>query len=247
MMDFTQIMGVGMMTYIVMAAVVATAAFLQGVGGVGFAMLAAPVAVMIAPEMVPGSLLVLGGSVSFLAAVRERHAIVMPVVNSALVGRVAGTLLAAIGMTQLSSQGLGLLFGGFILIAVLLSASGMRVKPTVTNVCGLGVVSGVMGTLTSVGAPALAIAMQSLKPDQLRPSLGGTLFVGALVSIISLAFAGLFSWKDLRLGLALWPFMYLGFQFSSRARHAVSPKNIRLFLLVFCGLSSVILIVKSLI
>lgn len=48
-MGFTQVMGVGMLTYMVMAAVVAMAAFLQGVGGVGLARLAVPGAVMIAP------------------------------------------------------------------------------------------------------------------------------------------------------------------------------------------------------
>lgn len=246
-MELTQFLGVEALNYGVMAVVVATAAFLQGVGGVGFAMLAAPVAVFLAPNMVPGSLLVLGGSVSFLAALRERHEIVRPVVSLALIGRLVGTITAAVGMTQLPSDWLGLLFGGFILMAVLLSASGIKVKTTVLNVCGLGVVSGMMGTLTSVGAPALAIAMQSLKPAQLRPSLGCTLFIGSLVSIGSLALAGLFTWKDLFSGLALWPFMFLGFQLSSRARHGVSPKNIRLFLLWFCGVSSVLLIVKSLV
>lgn len=245
-MELTQFLGVEALNYGVMAVVVATAAFLQGVGGVGFAMLAAPVAVFLAPNMVPGSLLVLGGSVSLLAALRERHEIVKSVVSWALAGRLVGTIIAAVGMTQLPSDWLGLLFGGFILMAVLLSASGLKVKTTVVNLCGLGVVSGMMGTLTSVGAPALAIAMQSLKPAQLRPSLGSTLFIGSLISIGSLALAGLFTWKDLLSGLGLWPFMFLGFQLSSRARHAVSPKNIRLFLLWFCGVSSVTLIVKSL-
>lgn len=156
-MELTQLLGVEALNYGVMAVVVATAAFLQGVGGVGFAMLAAPIAVFLAPNMVPGSLLVLGGSVSLLAALRERHEIVKPVVSWALAGRLVGTIIAAVGMTQLPSD-----------------------------------------------------------------------------------------WKDLLSGLGLWPFMFLGFQLSSRARHAVSPKNIRLFLLWFCGVSSVTLIVKSL-
>lgn len=246
-MELIQMMGDGIVNYAVMAVVIVTAAFLQGVGGVGFAMLAAPVAVLLAPEMVPGSLLVLGGSVSFLAALRERHEIVVPVVSWALVGRTIGTGLAAVGMTQLPNEWLGLLFGGFIFMAVILSASGLKVRASAANVCGLGVVSGMMGTLTSVGAPAVAIAMQSLKPVQLRPSLGSTLFIGSILSIGSLALAGLFTWKDLVLGLVLWPFMFLGFHLSGRARHAVSPKNVRLFLLWFCGISSLILIAKSLI
>lgn len=244
-MELIQMMSEDALNYAVMAVVIATAAFLQGVGGVGFAMLAAPIAVFLVPDMVPGSLLVLGGSVSFLAALRERHEIVVPVVSWALVGRTVGTILAAVGMTQLPGEWLGVLFGGFILMAVILSASGLKVRASAMNVCGLGVVSGMMGTLTSVGAPAIAIAMQSLTPTQLRPSLGSTLFIGSILSIGSLALAGLFTWKDLLLGLALWPCMFLGFQLSGRARHAVSAKNIRLFLLWFCGISSLILIAKS--
>lgn len=70
--------------------------------------------------MIPGSLLVLGGRVSFLAAVRERHAIVMPAVNSALVKRVAVTLLAVIGMTQLSTQGFGVISGVILIVKSLI-------------------------------------------------------------------------------------------------------------------------------
>lgn len=244
-MGFDQILEIGFFGYAVMAIVVTIAAFLQGVGGVGFAMLAAPIAVVLVPEMVPGPLLFLGGSVSLLAALRERSEIVVPVVSSALVGRLIGAVIAALGMAQLPKDTLGLLFGIFILSAVLLSALGLRVRPTISNVLGLGTVSGIMGTLTSVGAPALAIAMQSLEPRQLRPSLGMTLFVGSIISIISLIFAGFFTWQDFWLGVILWPFMFFGFKVSNKARSKVSTKNIRRFLLSFCGLSSVLLIVKS--
>lgn len=47
-----------------MAATVFVAAVAQGIGGVGFAMLAAPVAGIFFPQLAPGPLLTLGGFVS---------------------------------------------------------------------------------------------------------------------------------------------------------------------------------------
>ena len=59
--------------YAWMATLILGSAFLQGVGGVGFTMFSAPVAAMVCPELVPGPLLMLGGCVTFLTAVRERR------------------------------------------------------------------------------------------------------------------------------------------------------------------------------
>ena len=55
-------------TYLLMGVLVFIGACLQGIGGIGFAMFAAPVAAWVFPAMVPGPLLLLGGLVSVMAA-----------------------------------------------------------------------------------------------------------------------------------------------------------------------------------
>ncbi|HLS43346.1 MAG TPA: sulfite exporter TauE/SafE family protein [Paenalcaligenes sp.] len=232
--------------YLILGCVIAIAAFLQGVGGVGFAMFAAPVAAVFFPALVPGPLLALGGSVSLLTALRERHHILPGVVTAAFSTRLIGTVLAVIGMTQLSKSALELLFGTFILIAVLLSISGLRIAPNYKNMSIAGLSSGIMGTLTSVGAPPLAIAMQNLSPVNLRASLGATLFLGASASVIGLSIAGLFTRYEAMLSAMLWPFMLLGFFLSNKARHVVSAKAIKRLLLSVCSISAVGLIIKGL-
>lgn len=209
-------------------------------------MFAAPVAVVFFPELVPGPLLALGGSVSLLAALRERQHIIPKVVATAVSGRAVGTIFAVLAMTQLSKNVLELLFGVFILIAVLLSISGLRIAPNRKNMGIAGVVSGIMGTLTSVGAPSLAIAMQNLVPANLRASLGATLFLGASFSLFSLGIAGLFTLREAILSAILWPFMLLGFSLSSKVRHAVSAIAVKRLLLGFCSISAIGLIFKSL-
>ncbi|MES5325916.1 sulfite exporter TauE/SafE family protein [Alcaligenes phenolicus] len=233
------------LSWLLMALLVVLAAFLQGVGGVGFAMLVAPIAALIFPQLVPGPLLALGGSVSLLAALRERQHIVPHVVVCALGGRATGSIIAILAMTQLPIEAVNLGFALAILAAVALSAWGLRILPSKRNMILAGIASGIMGTLTSVGAPALAIAMQNLAPAQLRASLGLILFLGASLSLILLMVAGLFSWQQAMLSIVLYPFMLLGFALSGRWRHKVSMPLMRRLLLGICSLSAVVLIARS--
>ncbi|WP_369326014.1 sulfite exporter TauE/SafE family protein [Alcaligenes nematophilus] len=233
------------LSWLLMALLVVLAAFLQGVGGVGFAMLVAPIAALIFPQLVPGPLLALGGSVSLLAALRERQHIVPDVVVCALGGRATGSIIAILAMTQLPIEVVNLGFALAILAAVALSAWGLRILPSKLNMILAGIASGIMGTLTSVGAPALAIAMQNLAPAQLRASLGLILFLGASLSLILLVVAGLFSWQQAMLSIVLYPFMLLGFALSGRWRHKVSMPLMRRLLLGICSLSAVVLIARS--
>lgn len=233
------------LSWLLMASLVVLAAFLQGVGGVGFAMLVAPIAALVFPQLVPGPLLALGGSVSLLAALRERQHIVPNVVACAVGGRAAGSVIAVLAMTQLPIEAVNLGFAIAILVAVALSAWGLRILPTSRNMALAGVASGIMGTLTSVGAPALAIAMQNLAAAQLRASLGLILFLGASLSLLLLMFAGLFTLQQAMLSAVLYPFMLLGFALSGQLRHKVSLPLMRRLLLSVCSLSAVALIART--
>jgi len=52
--------------FLVCAGAALAGAFVQGAGGLGFAMFAAPVTALLRPELVPGPMLLLGGAVSAL-------------------------------------------------------------------------------------------------------------------------------------------------------------------------------------
>lgn len=232
--------------YAAMAVLIGFAAFMQGLGGVGFAMFAAPVAAMFVPEMVPGTLLTLGGMVSLLTAVRERRDIRWPAAGTALTGRALGTIIAVSALTQLTPERISILFAVLILAAVALSIKGPKIMATKPNVAIAGVASGIMGTLTSVGAPPLAIAFQHTPGPSLRATIGTILFCGSAFSLLLLAYAGHFTLQQLMLGVALTPFMLAGFTLSNRFRSRISPRVLRTFLLGFCTLSAVGLIIKSL-
>ena len=140
--------------YAAMALVVFGAALAQGVGGIGFAMFAAPVAAMFFPQLAPGPLLTLGGFISLLTALRERAFIDWSAVSYALAGRVVGTLIAIYAMARFAPQALGVLFACLILAAVALSVAGLRFTATPGRVSGAGVVPGIMGTCLLYTSPS---------------------------------------------------------------------------------------------
>lgn len=232
--------------YAMMAVLIFFAAFMQGLGGVGFAMFAAPIAAIFFPQMVPGTLLTLGGFVSLLTALRERHDTLWPTAGAALAGRAIGTLIAVFALAQLANKSVNLLFAALILIAVVLSVAGLRIKTTPRNITLAGIMSGIMGTLTSVGSPPLVIALQHTPPPKLRATLGVTLFCGSAFSLIMLSITGHYTLEQLLLSVTLAPFMFLGFSLSSQIHQKVSPAAIRKLLLTFCATSAVGLILKTL-
>ncbi len=241
-----QVFLVDMWAYALMALLIGGSAFLQGVGGVGFTMFAAPVALIIFPDLVPGPLLTLGGMVTFLTAVRERPHIMWNATSLALGGRVAGAVIAVFILSQLSGNTLNLVFAGMILTAVLLSVSGIKIMATRANLSIAGLLSGVMGTLTSVGAPPLAIALQHNAPPNIRATIGSILAIGSMVSLVALVASGHYGMRELLLTGSLVPFMVVGFWLSNRVRHAVSSTALRRGLLLFCAASSISLIIKTL-
>lgn len=231
--------------YAAMAAVVFGAAVAQGVGGVGFAMFAAPVAAMFFPQLAPGPLLTLGGFISLLTALRERAAIDWPAVSYALAGRAVGTLIAIYAMARFAPQALGVLFACMILIAVVLSVAGLRFTATPGRVSGAGVASGIMGTMTSVGAPPIAIVLQHAAPPRLRATLGMVLFLGSIFSLAMLALAKRYTGYHAGLALSLAPFLLAGFAVSNRLRTLLPPRAVRGVLLVACAMGAVGVLVKS--
>ena len=231
--------------YAAMAAVVFGAAVAQGVGGVGFAMFAAPVAAMFFPQLAPGPLLTLGGFISLLTALRERAAIDWPAVSYALAGRAVGTLIAIYAMARFAPQALGVLFACMILAAVGLSVAGLRFSATPGRVSGAGVASGIMGTMTSVGAPPIAIVLQHAAPPRLRATLGMVLFLGSIFSLAMLALAKRYTGYHAGLALSLAPFLLVGFAVSNRLRTLLPPRAVRGVLLAACAMGAVGVLVKT--
>lgn len=228
-----------------MGAMVLVGACLQGIGGIGFAMFSAPIAALFFPELAPGPLLALGGLLALLTALREHRDVDWRAAGCALVGRVFGTLGAAACLALLSADVLAVLFALSILVGVALSLGGRRIEATRPAMVGAGVASGLMGTITSAGAPPFALVMQHLPPARLRATLGCVFFGGAAFSLATLASLGRFGRHELWLSAWLLPLMVAGFALSAPLTRRVPRHAVRSLLLGLSAFGAVAILVRE--
>ena len=197
------------------AAILTAACAVQGAVGFGAALLAAPLRILIEPDLVPGPMLVVGFTLNLLMLWRERHGASMHDVAWATVGRVPGNILGAVTLLAISTRSLEAAFGVLTLAAVGLSTWGYHLRLTAPALVGAGVLSGFMGTTISVGGPAMAMVYQAEKGPVLRGTLARILIIGSVLSLAVVAVIGRFGRWEAVASLLLLPGVFLGFGLSS--------------------------------
>jgi uncharacterized membrane protein YfcA len=92
----------------------------------------------------------------------------------------------------------------------------------------------------------MALLYQHRSPSQLRSTLAIYFIAGAALSLVGLAIGGALEGSTFLLALALVPALLVGFAISRVLVRWVPPRHIRGGVLLVCGLSAVVLLVRSL-
>jgi uncharacterized membrane protein YfcA len=232
--------------WIMAAVVTAVSAWIQGSVGFGYALVSAPLLALLTPELVPGPVMVSSFVVSAAAGWRERASTDRRGVVLALIGRVPGALLAGAVVSMLSVPTLNLVFGVLVLLAVAMSVSGVRVALSSATLLVTGFVSGVMGTMTSIGGPPMAMLYQHAEGPTLRATLNTYFALGTLISLPVLALIGHFGSRELVNGSLLLPAAALGFAFSGLTRQWLDRGYTRGAVLTVASASALGVVLKAL-
>jgi uncharacterized membrane protein YfcA len=229
---------------LLVAAVVALifAGAVQGSTGFGFNMLAAPILAIIDPAFVPGPMLTVAVLVCIGGVIREHKAIDRRGLAFSLSGRVITATLAVLCLGLLDERTFSIIFGVLVLFAVGLSLLGLRINATPWTLFGSGAVSGFMGTLTSVGAPPMAMVYQNAEGPVMRSTLNAFFVVGGAISLVALALSNNMTLDQLILAAVLTPFAFIGFFFSGWGRRLVDSGRVRVVVLTVSTLSALVLI-----
>ncbi len=242
-MDLIQFLA--LIPFLLALVTVLVASVVQTSSGIGFGMGAAPVLILIDAKLVPGPVLLLSLLVSILTAIRERHAIDFRGLGIALGGRIPGTVLAGLTISLVPMSLFGLIFGILVLLAVGLSMVARKISPTPKVLLPAGFVSGYMGTITSIGAPPMAMAYQHGSPATIRSTMAVYFVIGAGFSIATLAWFDRFGKEEIVASIVFLPPLLAGFWLSNYVVRRLDSRRIRHFLLTLCAIASAILIVKS--
>jgi uncharacterized membrane protein YfcA len=217
---------------------------IQGSLGFGLGLVSAPALALIDATFIPGPLLLVGVAVTLTVFLRERGAVDWKGMKWAIFGRVIGTIAGGWAVVAFSKDAVIVLVAVLVLAGVLMTSIGWKIKTNRITLSTAGLVSGVMGTLTSVGGPPMALVYQRETAQKLRATLAGFFLVGATFSLLTLAVSGGMSEHDFVLGALMLPGYVIGMIANRWASKFLDKGYSRVAVLSFSALSSIVLLLE---
>lgn len=222
----------------------AVGATVQGSIGFGLNVIAAPILTLVDTQLVPGPALAAAFMLTVLLAIRERGGIDRRGFGWVFIGRVPATVVAALLIASLPERGVAFTISAVVLVAVALSLIGWRVARTPGTFVIVGAASGMMGTLSSVGGPPLAMLYQDARGSELRGTLSAIFVVGSIISIGALVAVGRFGRDEAIASLAMVPGVVLGYVVSRWTAPVVDRRALRPAVLALSALAAVAAILR---
>ncbi|MFD4258903.1 sulfite exporter TauE/SafE family protein [Streptomyces sp. NPDC058534] len=227
---------------VTLAVTVAVAAFVQGSSGLGFALVVAPVAGILAPGLVPVFVLAAMIPLNLYVAWRERASLDLRGAGWITGARLAATPGGLALLWLIPEHSLGVFVGVATVLAAVVSLAAPVFTPGRVAYLGAGVVTGLTETATGVGGPPLALVYQHRSPAELRSTVAACFLVGEVASLALLFATGKAEVSQLGWAVAAVPAIALGAGLSRLVHHRLDARRMRLCVLVFALVSGVVLL-----
>jgi uncharacterized membrane protein YfcA len=225
-------------------AITFVAATVQGVIGVGFAMVSVPILLLIDPSLAPVPQLLITLPLTAVMAWRERSHISFSGVGWVMGGRVAGALVGVVLLAAATQAILELTIALLVLSAVAIIASGVHVRRSSGTQFGAGLFSGTSSFVASIGGPPLALLYTRDEGPVVRSNLAAIFVVGILITIGTRIVSGNMTWNDVRVAALLFPALVAGYLTSLALKNRLPQGFIRVGILALSLLGATGLIVR---
>ena len=225
--------------YLIISLAMIIGSALQGSVGYGSALVAAPLLLLVDHRLVPVPFSLSIFLLVILMTLRERRSLDIKGLAWSVFGRIFGSWLGAIILVRFASESFVLIFSIMVLLAVVISASGIRFYPSIKALIGAGFFSGLMGTIAAIGGPPMALVYQEADGDRLRSTLSAYFIVSILISALAWSSIGMLRGEQLMLMLLLLPGTFIGYLLSSKIVPIVDGKFLRPIILSIAAISAV--------
>jgi len=232
--------------WLVCAITVFIGTIVQRLSGAGYGMFAAPVMAMVAPEWLPGTIVLVGFLIGSGALLNTRDSVRWSDLPAGFAGRILGAGIAAyIATAVVGTDALAVIVGLVVLFAVGLTILGLTFPISNRSLFAAGGVSGVMGTLTGVGAPPMAILYANVETRRAAATQNAFYGFGTLIAIIALSVAGVLTIPQLAFAASLAPLVPLALLTSRPLAARFERGAIRPWALGLATLSALALLGRS--
>ena len=239
------LLGEPLLVLAVVALALLVGAVTQNLVGLGLGLVAAPVITLAAPSLMPDVMLWLAMSLPLVTLWRDHDDIDWHGLGWSLPTRLVGTAVGVLAVATISVASLGVVVGVIVLTAVVLTWRSLRLPINRGTLLSAGLLSGFAGTATSIGGPPLALLYQHSEPTRIRSTLAVYFTTGAAISLTGLGIAGELELSHFWVSLLMLPMLFVGTAVGSTLRGRVAPSTVRPAVLVVCGGSAGVLLVRS--
>lgn len=231
--------------YLMLGFVVAIGALVQSVVGFGIAVVAAPVVVVVAPDLMPSALLVTSLALPLWELATGERDIEWRLFGAAITGRLALLPVGVWLVTVSSATLISVIVGVMVLVAVAASVSHLSVRARPIPALGAGILTGISGTAASIGGPFFGLVLQHEPAARVRSTLAAFFVVGATTSLLGLSVAGQVDTDQVRAGLGWLPFAALGAACAYPLRTRLDRARMRRGVLCISALAGVSVLIRA--
>lgn len=218
----------------------------QGVLGFGLGVVSAPFVALLAPETLPGSLILASVPLPLLTLGAEWRALDWRALGWTMVGRLPATAAGVVILLAVPVAGLQAIVAASVLFVIALTLTRIEVPRVGASLAVAGAVSGITGTTAGIGGPPIAIVLRRDPPATARATMGGFFLVGSVLTLSALGGVGHLDGPALGAGLSMLPAAVLGFVLAVRLRPHVTGVRFRGGVLALSAVASVVLLVQAL-
>lgn len=219
---------------------------IQGALGYGLAMVASPVLILVEPYFIPGAMTISATLLVTLVIIRDRDELDLWGLRWAIAGAIPGMLLGTYFLTHMEIGRFKILFALIILLGVGLSLIKVKIEPTPKVLLVAGFISGLMGILTNMSGPAIALVFQRASGPKLRATISGYFVMSIVLSFANLIPAGRMGLRELALSLYLIPPVVVGFLLATYLKKYLDKGYTRPAVLGLTAASAVVVLVSAL-
>ena len=234
--------------YLIVLILIIFGAITQSAIGIGFG-IPAGILVLLEPSMVPSCIILMGSFLALSNAMLSYKDIIKVDLIYSYTGRVIGSILAMpLIFLTLGTDYYLIIFGVLLLIATYLSAKKWNIVATKKNITIAGTASGLMGTLTGIGGPPMAIVYQNSSAKKVVATLNMFFGIGALFSVLLFIYYDLINLPEVMKSIYLAPGLIIGTYVGRRKiiREFVN-RNLKNLIIAVCFISAVVIILDAII
>jgi uncharacterized membrane protein YfcA len=214
--------------------------------GFGAAFVLAPTLALIAPELLPGAIIVAIIPLSATMVVQRRRGVDLAAVGRVTAGRLPGIVAGGALAGALSERALTIAIAVVLLAAVGSVLGGRELAVTHTREVVAGAVSGLTGTTAALGGPPLALLYRGSVGQRLRGTLAGIWLVGSVPVLASLAAFGSLTGTQVRAGAALGVIVMVGLVAATPLVARMSDATLRSAVLWWAAIGAIVALGRAL-